>query len=114
VSTDTGALQIGEFARPVGVSPELLRAWECRYGLLQPIRSEGGFRLYTTGDAERVEQMKRALDGGLSAAEAACRALAPAWSTEAALGRISSRRTVSNAKPANAWSPQRRDSESSR
>jgi MerR family transcriptional regulator, light-induced transcriptional regulator len=85
VSTDTGALRIGEFARRVGVSPELLRAWERRYGLLQPIRSEGGFRLYTTDDAARVEQMKHALDEGLSAAEAARRALAPARSTDAAL-----------------------------
>jgi DNA-binding transcriptional MerR regulator len=71
-----GALQIGEFARRVGVSPELLRAWERRYGLLQPIRSEGGFRLYTSDDAGRVSRMKAALDEGLSAAEAARRALA--------------------------------------
>ena len=71
-----GALQIGEFARRVGVSPELLRAWERRYGLLQPVRSEGGFRLYTSDDAARVSRMKAALDEGLSAAEAARRALA--------------------------------------
>jgi DNA-binding transcriptional MerR regulator len=76
MSIDTGALRIGEFARRVGVSPELLRAWERRYGLLQPIRSEGGFRLYTAEDAERVELMKRAIEEGLSAAEAARRALA--------------------------------------
>ena len=75
MSTEAPALRIGEFARRVGVSPELLRAWERRYGLLQPIRSEGGFRLYTGEDAERVAQMKRALDEGLSAAEAARRAL---------------------------------------
>ncbi len=78
MSTGTGALRIGEFARRVGVSPELLRAWERRYGLLQPIRSNGGFRLYTSEDAERVGQMKRALDEGLSAAEAARRVLAQA------------------------------------
>lgn len=76
VSVDTGALRIGEFARRVGVSPELLRAWERRYALLKPIRSDGGFRLYTPEDAERVAQMRRALDEGLSAAEAARRALA--------------------------------------
>jgi DNA-binding transcriptional MerR regulator/methylmalonyl-CoA mutase cobalamin-binding subunit len=77
VSSDSGALRIGEFARRVGVNPELLRAWERRYGLLQPIRTEGGFRLYTAEDAERVEQMKGALAEGLSAAEAARRTLAP-------------------------------------
>lgn len=76
VSVDTGALRIGEFARRVEVSPELLRAWERRYGLLQPIRTDGGFRLYTDEDAGRVERMKRALDEGLSAAEAARRAIA--------------------------------------
>ena len=85
VSIDTGALRIGEFARRVGVSPELLRAWERRYELLQPIRTEGGFRLYTDDDAERVERMKRALDEGFSAAEAARRALALERSTERAL-----------------------------
>lgn len=74
MSTDTGAVRIGEFARRVGISPELLRAWERRYGLLQPIRTEGGFRLYTEDDAQRVERMKRALSEGLSAAEAARRA----------------------------------------
>jgi len=85
VSADTGTLRIGEFARRVGVSPELLRAWERRYGLLQPIRSEGGFRLYTSEDAERVSRMKRALDDGLSAAEAARHALAQARPTEGSL-----------------------------
>ena len=85
MSIDTGALRIGEFARRVGVSPELLRAWERRYGLLRPIRTEGGFRLYTTDDAERVERMKRALDEGLSAAEAARSALAVERPTEGVL-----------------------------
>lgn len=77
MATSTGVLRIGEFARRVGVSPELLRAWERRYNLLQPVRSEGGFRLYTNDDAERIARMKRALDEGLSAAEAARRALTP-------------------------------------
>lgn len=75
VPTGPGPLRIGEFARRVGVTPELLRAWERRYGLLQPVRSPGGFRLYTDQDAERVARMRRALDEGLSAAEAAHAAL---------------------------------------
>ena len=72
------ALRIGEFARRVGVSAAVLRAWERRYGLLQPVRSSGGFRLYTAEDAERVTRMRRGLDQGLSAAEAARAALAEA------------------------------------
>jgi DNA-binding transcriptional MerR regulator len=71
----TGLLRIGEFARRVGVDPELLRAWERRYGLLRPVRSSGGFRLYTPEDEERVARMRRGLGSGLSAAEAARAAL---------------------------------------
>jgi MerR family transcriptional regulator, light-induced transcriptional regulator len=75
VSTAPESLRIGEFARRVGVNAALLRAWERRYGLLQPVRSPGGFRLYSTEDAERVARMRRGLDEGLSAAEAARAAL---------------------------------------
>jgi DNA-binding transcriptional MerR regulator len=85
VSIGVGALRIGEFSRRVGVSPELLRAWESRYGLLQPIRTEGGFRLYTDDDAVRVKRMKQALDEGVSAAEAARRTLAQARPMEGSL-----------------------------
>ena len=70
-----GTHRIGEFARRVGLSPELLRAWEQRYGLLKPLRSAGGFRLYTDQDADRVARMQRALADGMSAAEAARAAL---------------------------------------
>jgi DNA-binding transcriptional MerR regulator len=74
--TDSAHLRIGALSRRVGVSPELLRAWEQRYGLLQPSRSAGGFRLYSTVDEARVQSMQRHLGAGLSAAEAARLALA--------------------------------------
>ena len=70
-----GHLRIGELSRRVGVSPELLRAWERRYGLLQPSRSGGGFRLYSDADELRVRRMQIHLQEGLSAAEAAHAAL---------------------------------------
>ena len=70
-----GYLRIGELSRRTGVSVELLRAWEKRYGLLEPARSDGGFRLYSDGDLDRVRSMQRHLDEGLAAAEAARRAL---------------------------------------
>jgi DNA-binding transcriptional MerR regulator len=79
------ALRIGEFARRVGVSTAVLRAWERRYGLLNPVRSSGGFRLYTSEDAERVLRMRHGLDQGLSAAEAARAALAEARPSEGLL-----------------------------
>jgi DNA-binding transcriptional MerR regulator len=70
------AVRIGELARRTGVSPELLRAWEQRYGLLRPARSSGGFRLYSAADEARVRRMTGNLRRGLSAAEAARLALA--------------------------------------
>ena len=70
-----GHLRIGELSRRVGVSPELLRAWEGRYGLLQPTRSAGGFRLYSDADEDRIRRMRAYQDEGLSAAEAARLAL---------------------------------------
>jgi DNA-binding transcriptional MerR regulator len=66
-----GHVRIGELSRRTGVSPELLRAWEQRYGLLRPTRSDGGFRLYTADDERRIAIMRSHLDRGLSAAEAA-------------------------------------------
>jgi MerR family transcriptional regulator, light-induced transcriptional regulator len=66
-----GYLRIGQLARRTGVSPELLRAWEQRYGLLQPTRTPGGFRLYSAADEARVQRMQRLVSGGLAAAQAA-------------------------------------------
>ena len=74
VEGQLGYLRIGELSRRTGVAPELLRAWERRYGLLRPARSEGGFRLYSDSDERRVELMRRHLREGLAAAEAARRA----------------------------------------
>jgi DNA-binding transcriptional MerR regulator len=65
------ALRIGELSRRLGVSGHVLRAWESRYGLLQPARSAGGFRLYSEADELRVRRMQAHLARGLSAAEAA-------------------------------------------
>ncbi len=64
-------MRIGELSRRVGVAPELLRAWESRYSLLEPSRSPGGFRLYSPDDEQRVRAMRANLDRGYSAAEAA-------------------------------------------
>ncbi len=64
-------LRIGELSRRLGVSNHVLRAWESRYGLLQPVRSAGGFRLYSEADALRIRRMQAHLARGLSAAEAA-------------------------------------------
>ncbi len=89
--TDEDGLRIGEFARRVEVSADLLRAWERRYGLLRPRRSAGGFRVYDRSDAERVARMRTGLAAGLSAAEAAAAALANGSPERAPLEGLASR-----------------------
>lgn len=52
-------LQIGEVAERTGVTQRTLRFYEEK-GLLQPPnRMEGGFRLYSEADIQRVERIKR-------------------------------------------------------
>jgi MerR family transcriptional regulator, light-induced transcriptional regulator len=76
VSSAEALIRIGELSRRLGVSPDSLRAWERRYQLLQPVRTSGGFRLYSRADELRVRAMRDHLAQGLSAAEAARAALA--------------------------------------
>jgi DNA-binding transcriptional MerR regulator len=73
--SEPGLLRIGELSRRSGVRPELLRAWERRYGLLRPTRSPGGLRLYSPDDLQRVEAMQHHLADGFAAAEAAALAM---------------------------------------
>jgi MerR family transcriptional regulator, light-induced transcriptional regulator len=67
----TPRIRIGELSHRVGVSRALLRAWEHRYGLLRPVRTPNGFRLYSELDEWRVRLMHEQLRSGVSAREAA-------------------------------------------
>lgn len=58
-------------SRLIGFSPAVLRAWERRYGLLQPERGPGGHRLYTDDDLKVLHSIKDLLDEGRSIGEAA-------------------------------------------
>ena len=44
-----------------GLSPDLLRSWEKRYGAVQPDRSPGGQRMYSAADVERLSLLARAV-----------------------------------------------------
>lgn len=50
--------------RLTGLSPELLRAWEKRYRVVEPLRSPGGTRRYRGSDIERLRRVKAAVDAG--------------------------------------------------
>lgn len=51
-------------ARRTGLTPDVLRAWEKRYGVVVPGRSEGGRRLYSDDDIERLRLLRRASRSG--------------------------------------------------
>src|SRR3712207_5380935 len=54
-----------------GLSADVLRAWERRYGAVRPQRSAGGQRLYSEEDVARLTLMRRATLAGHSIAEIA-------------------------------------------
>jgi len=56
--------RIGTVARLAGVSTHALRVWERRYGVPTPGRSEGGARLYSDAEVDRLRLLKRAVDRG--------------------------------------------------
>lgn len=57
-------LNMGAVVQATGVQADTLRAWERRYGLPQPGRSEGGHRLYSRRDIEIVRWLQARQDEG--------------------------------------------------
>ena len=57
---------IREVARLTGVNPVTLRAWERRYGLIQPTRTESGHRLYSRVDIDTVHRILDWIERGVS------------------------------------------------
>src|SRR5436305_5039297 len=70
-------MRIGELARRTGVEAGTLRAWERRFALLTPTRTDGGQRQYSATDVERVLAVRRLMDEGLTLAPATRRVLGP-------------------------------------
>jgi DNA-binding transcriptional MerR regulator len=57
---------IREVSRLTGVNPVTLRAWERRYGLIVPTRTESGHRLYSQADIETVRSIMGWIDRGVA------------------------------------------------
>lgn len=57
---------IGEVAERCAINPVTLRAWQRRYGLFKPQRSEGGHRQFDDEDILRIEEIKRWIKSGVS------------------------------------------------
>ncbi len=57
---------IREVSQKTGVNPVTLRAWQRRYGLIKPARSDSGHRLYTEQDIQIIRQILNWLKKGVS------------------------------------------------
>ncbi|MBR9988948.1 MAG: MerR family transcriptional regulator [Gemmatimonadetes bacterium] len=68
----TAALHpIGVVARRTGLSLHVLRAWQRRYGAVVPVRTEGGQRLYSDLDVQRLRLLRQVTDAGRSISQVA-------------------------------------------
>ena len=56
--------RIGLTTQITGIRPETLRAWERRYEVVKPIRTDAGDRLYTQADIDRLLLIKKLVDNG--------------------------------------------------
>ena len=68
---DAARYPIRAVIRRTGLSADVLRAWERRYGAIQPDRSPGGQRLYSEDDVGRLVLLQRATAAGHSISEIA-------------------------------------------
>jgi DNA-binding transcriptional MerR regulator/methylmalonyl-CoA mutase cobalamin-binding subunit len=55
--------------RETGLSKDVLRMWERRYGFPRPQRDDNGERQYTVGEIAKLHAIKRLLDGGMRPAK---------------------------------------------
>jgi DNA-binding transcriptional MerR regulator len=67
---DPAVYSIGAVARMLDLPTSTLRAWEERYSVITPIRSEGSQRLYSRVQVEQLRFIKARMDAGASAADA--------------------------------------------
>ena len=67
---DPAIYSIGAVARMLNLPTSTLRAWEERYSVITPIRSEGSQRLYSRTQVEQLRFIKTRMDAGASAADA--------------------------------------------
>jgi MerR family transcriptional regulator, light-induced transcriptional regulator len=62
---------IGVVSRRTGLKPDLIRAWERRYGAVAPGRSDTRRRFYSDADISRLLLLKRVVDTGRSIGQVA-------------------------------------------
>ena len=68
--TTTPLYNIKAVVQATSISPSTLRAWERRYNVCQPQRSESGYRLYSDQDIAIIRWLKTQVDSGMAISQA--------------------------------------------
>jgi DNA-binding transcriptional MerR regulator/methylmalonyl-CoA mutase cobalamin-binding subunit len=66
----TPLYNIKAVVQATNISPSTLRAWERRYNMCRPERSESGYRLYSDRDIAVIRWLKAQVDAGMSISQA--------------------------------------------
>jgi len=64
-----GLYPIRHVCAETGINPVTLRAWERRYGLIRPLRTPKGHRLYSGEDIARIRRILELLDEGVAVSQ---------------------------------------------
>ncbi|WP_409270497.1 MerR family transcriptional regulator [Neobacillus sp. SCS-31] len=65
-----GKYNIKAVSKLLGIQPGTLRAWERRYGMISPGRSESGHRLYSESQVELLREIKAMIGQGFTVGQA--------------------------------------------
>lgn len=71
VADDKGKYRINAVAEMTGIPAATLRAWERRYGVPEPQRTESSYRVYSDADIELIRRVRELCDQGMAPSEAA-------------------------------------------
>ena len=69
-SADTPTYNLKAVVQETGLKPDTLRAWERRYGLPEPRRTESGHRLYSQNDINLLKWLIARQEEGLNISRA--------------------------------------------
>lgn len=71
VADDKGKYRINAVAEMTGIPAATLRAWERRYGVPEPRRTESSYRVYSDSDVELIRRVRELCEQGMAPSEAA-------------------------------------------
>ncbi len=68
--SDEPVYNVKAISRQTGVAAATLRAWERRYGVPSPPRTDSGYRLYSARDVAIIRWLKSHIEDGMSISQA--------------------------------------------